>query len=313
MIFTRFQSLLNENPKNSLPVLEEFANADAIKTEKIHGANFSVYVGRDKDGVSIRYASRNNYLCRDSNFSNFQRYFTKEKEQDIINREAGLIEFGDTIRLVGELFGGHDAVGVKPVQREIRYDGDIQFRVFHAEVIDEDGVVHPFEWTNIPFLTKELGLEIVPVISQGPLSELYQEGVEVPSTLASNGDIAEGFCYRLRENVHGEAIILKRRTTKFSETKGKVGGKLVEREFDPAIRTLLDQVRSMVTPQRVSNVNSHHGFIGMACFKDLHIAVMEDIQKDALSDFGIDDAAFKVVRKEVGYLINPLLKQELTK
>lgn len=310
MEFTRFQSLLNENPKNSMGVLRKCAQSPAIKTEKLHGANFSVYINSDKE---YRFGSRNQYLCRDSNFFNFQRLFTEERMDEMVKRACHSLDNGETIRIFGELFGGHDTLGIKPVQRDIKYVGDIQFRVFHIEFINKAGEIRNAEWDEVVAYATFLDLPLVPVIAEGPLADLYAEGIEVPSVLVDNGDICEGFCYRLRHNHEGAPVILKRRTTKFCEVKGNKSGKIVEKEFDPAILPLLDKVRSMVTAQRVSNVNSHHGYIGMPCFPMLHKAVMEDIEKDALSDFGIDSVVFKIIRKDIGFLVNPLLKEELTK
>lgn len=311
MEFTRFQSLLNENPKNSLGVLRKCAGSPAVKTEKIHGANFSVYINSDK---MVRFASRNQYLCRESNFFNFQRFFTEERTNILANDAQEYLNEGETIRIFGELFGGHDADGIKPVQREIKYDGDIQFRVFHVEFILPSGEIRNAEWDDVVVIAEFLELPLVPVISEGNLADLYAEEIEVPSKLASKGDIAEGFCYRLRKNYEGSPVILKRRTTEFCETKGKIkDGKLVEKTFDPAVLVLLEKVRTLVTAQRVSNVNSHHGFVGMPCFKDLHKAVMDDIKKDAESDIGVDAAAFKVVQKEIGREVIPFIKEELTK
>lgn len=311
MEFTRFQSLLNENPKNSLGVLRKCAGSPAVKTEKIHGANFSVYINSDK---MVRFASRNQYLCRESNFFNFQRFFTEERTNILANDAQEYLNEGDTIRIFGELFGGHDATGIKPVQREIKYDGDIQFRVFHAEYILPSGEIKSADWDDVVAIADMLELPLVPVIAEGTLAELYAQEIEVASVLSSKGDIAEGFCYRLRKNYEGAAVILKRRTTEFCETKGKIkDGKLVEKTFDPAVLVLLEKVRTLVTAQRVSNVNSHHGFVGMPCFKDLHKAVMDDIKKDAESDIGVDAAAFKVVQKEIGREVIPFIKEELTK
>lgn len=311
MEFTRFQSLLNENPKNSLGVLKKCADLPAIKTEKIHGANFSVYIN---SRGRVRFGSRNQYLCRESNFFNFQRFFTEERMDRMIEAAKDFLPEGWTIRVFGELFGGHDAVGIKPVQKEIHYDGDIQFRVFHAQLILPTEEVQDLEWGEVIAYANSLELPLVPIISEGSLSDLYSEEIEKSSVLSSKGDIAEGYCYRLLDNQEGKPVILKRRTTNYCETKGKIeGGKLVEKTFDPVILVLLEKVRNLITSQRVSNVNSHHGFVGMPCFKDLHSAVMEDIKKDAESDIGVDATAFKVINKDIGREIIPFIKEELTK
>lgn len=309
MEFTRFQSLLNENPKNYLEVLEKYQDCQAIMTEKLHGANFSFYINWKGE---TRFASRNQYLCQDGNFFQSRRYFTDEVINIAVYNISPLLEGGETIRFIGELFGGHDAVGVKPVQREVRYDGDIQFRVFHVEFIKGDVIMHS-NWPEVISLANTAQLPIVPVIAEDTLKNLYMKSVETPSVLASNGDTAEGYCYRLRENVGFEPIILKRRSANFLETKGTLKGEIFQKEYDPDVLEILNKVKAMVTPQRVSNVNSHHGFNGLPCFAHLHKAVMDDIEKDALSDYGLDASAFKVIRKDIGFTLRDLVKIELTK
>lgn len=310
MIFTRFQSLLNENPKNCLPTLKEHGQAECIKTEKIHGANFSVYL---KNATKVKFATRNQVQPPEGNFFNFQRYFTEER---IAQLQAWVNERpeGKTYRFIGELFGGHDAVGIKPVQKEIRYDGDIQFRVFHIET-QKDGE----ETQHLPFdfvegLCHHLGLEMAPVIERGPLAEIYQKDVEVASVLSSKGDIAEGFCYRLdfADKLGQAPIILKRRTEKFCEDKGKKGA-FVDKALDPAVLDMFNKVIGMVTEQRVSNVNSHHGFSDLKDFPKLLGAVMEDLEKDAAQDYGVDKDAFKMVRKDLSRALVPLIKAEINK
>lgn len=305
MKFTRFQSLLNENPKNYLSVLVEYKDFPAVMTEKLHGANFSMYISSEG---SVRFASRNQFMCRDSNFFNFQRYFTEERVGRIVEAALDIIPENATLRVIGELFGGHDALGIKPVQREIRYDGDIQFLMFHAEFISAEGDIRSLDWDSVIGVSNTTGIDLVPIIATGTLNELYQMEIEEPSVLSSKEDIAEGYCYRLEDNINGEAIILKRRTSKFSEIKGKIDvTNQVPVDLD------LGSVGDLITPQRVSNVNSHFGFSEMKNFQTLLNAVVEDIKADALKDLGVDEAAFKILQKSVARKVVPLIKLELTK
>ncbi|QDH46503.1 putative RNA ligase 2 [Aeromonas phage LAh_9] len=302
--FTRFQSLLNENPKNCLPTLKEHGDKWCVVTEKIHGSNLSLYFTNE----GIRFASRNQVLPEDTNFMNLSRFFTPEKMDKLHKEVQNFLDLGgfETLVIRGEIFGGHDAAGVKPVQTAIRYDGDIQFRVFAVECDGE----HLY-WPGVIAVSNDLELPLVPVIAEGPLSEMYQLEVEVPSVLCSNKDIQEGFCFRVENEVEGEApIILKRRSEKFAEVKNTKA--ITEKTLDPAVLNLIGKIGDYITPQRLSNVNSHFGFDSMRNFGQLHAAFIEDVKKDSMNELGLDEDAWKVVRKEVGFRAVPLIKELLS-
>lgn len=306
--FTRFQSLLNENPKNCLPTLKYHANAECVVTEKIHGANLSLYFSRE----DLRFASRNQVLPEDTNFMNLRRFFTEERINNLKEKVGTYLDgatYAQSFVIRGEIFGGHDAAGVKPVQTAIRYDGDIQFRVFSIEVVSEESTSY-FDWGLLEFACEAYDLPTVPVIAKGKLSEMYGMDVEVPSTLASNGDIQEGFCYRVDlVDPNVAPIILKRRTEKFAEVKNTKA--ITEKTLDPKVLELIGKVGQYITPQRMSNINSHFGFDSMKNFKQLHEAFTADVKKDVMAELGLDEDAWNVVRKEVGFRSIPLVKSEL--
>lgn len=133
MKFEKYQSLVNESMKNVGDYLRDpmIMAAPAVVTEKIHGANFSVYL---KKGA-INFASRSQMLCPETNFMNCHRYFTPEKVQSLIALWDALpVSDHSEIRFIGEIYGGLDIAGIKPVQREVHYSGDIGFRVFQVQI-----------------------------------------------------------------------------------------------------------------------------------------------------------------------------------
>ena len=322
MEFTKFQSLVNENPKSIFPILNShLSDAECVVTEKIHGANFSVYLSPE----GIRFASRSQVLPVETNFMNCQRVFTKDRIQELLEMYRKYQESqpdivkGYTIRFIGEIFGGHDADGIKPVQRDIRYDGDIQFRVFaihFSKPQNGEGVRHvPF--TGVENICKTYGFETVPVLGKGKLGEMYKIDPSAQSALASkDGVIREGVCFRVEneDDMFGEPLIIKKRSPDFLENKGVASEKKVF-TLRGDMAELLETLRAMVTPQRVSNVNSHHGFDNIKAFPDLHRAVMEDMVKDAMTDCGIDltNKDLQPLKKMVGAEFVPLVRQELTK
>lgn len=314
-MFTKFQSLVNENPKVLVPILNsEKAEESYIVTEKLHGANFSVYlIGLGNLNGNVRFASRSNFLPEDTNFMNCTRYFTKEKIADLKDLASHLKE-GYSIRVIGEIFGGHDAIGIKPVQRNIKYKGDIQFRAFAVEVIHDNGKIDYLDWESSLVVFDSLSLECVPILAYGTLKEVYPFDVEVKSTLTDDDtQIMEGICIRqIKHDVDTQPLILKKRSKDYLETKG-IKNLRKDLTLDPRFLDILADLESMVTGQRVSNVNSHHGYNKMADFKDLHFAVVQDIAKDAESDLGVDIMSkdFKEVRKILCSSIVPFVKKEL--
>ena len=322
MEFTKFQSLVNENPKSIFPILNShLADAECVVTEKIHGANFSVYISPE----GVRFASRSQVLPVETNFMNCQRVFTADRIQFLKSmyntyqaKEADGNK-GLTYRFIGEIFGGHDADGIKPVQRDIRYDGDIQFRVFAIHVFNpnQGGDIRHLRFTEVTIVSQDYDFETVPVLGKGKLGEMYKIDPSAQSVLASKeGVIREGVCFRVEneDDMFGEPLIIKKRSTDFLENKGVASEKKVF-TLSGDMATLLDTLKGMVTPQRVSNVNSHHGFDNIKAFPDLHKAVMEDLIKDAKVDYDVDLTSkdLQPLKKMLGAEVVQLVRQELTK
>lgn len=321
MEFTKFQSLVNENPKSIFPILNsDLADAECVVTEKIHGANFSVYVGPN----GVCFASRSQVLPVETNFMNCQRVFTPERIKELMGTyftfQNMMIDIckGYTYRFIGEIFGGHDADGIKPVQRDIKYDGDIQFRVFAVEMFGSgSNEIRYLRYNTVLGLCADYGFETVPLLGVGKLGEMYKTNPNEPSVLSSKGDvIREGLCFRVEDedSPFGMPLILKKRSTEFLENKGVASEKKVF-TLSGDMAELLETLRAMITPQRVSNVNSHHGFDNIKAFPDLHRAVMEDMVKDALTDCGVDLSSKEMqpLKKIVGAEFVKLIREELTK
>ena len=321
MKFTEFQSLVNENPKNITGIFAEdkFKNLWCVATEKLHGANFSVYLFKDKGTIQIRFASRNQFIGIENQFFNFKRYFTEEKIKNLKDIAENLItEEGLCIRFIGELFGGHDALNTKPVQKEILYDGDIQFKVFSVESynLSDQEDIHYMDWLHVIHFCDDFDLKTVPIINIDTLENLYKIDPTEQSALSSKeNQIREGICIReLYNEVGNPPLILKKRSPNFLENKGKLSSSK-ELSLDPKFLETFNKVLEMVTPQRVSNVNSHFGFTSIKEFASLQKSVMDDITKDSIKDYDIDlnFNDYKELKKVIGKRVSPLIKQELLK
>lgn len=319
MKFEKFQSLINESMKNVGPFLRDptFMKKKVVVTEKIHGANFSVYLNQK----GINFASRSQMLCPETNFMNCQRYFTPEKVEALIQFWKDMPVSADCeIRFIGEIYGGLDIDGIKAVQREVHYAGDIGFRVFSVQVINcsgqEKDEVYTYQWDHVKTLCANFGLEVVPIIAQDiTFEEAYALDTKVKSKLSDKDQVCEGFVIRAESVIDGDApLIFKKRNTEFLESKGTVKAVQNTPEQTQLGMEAMARLGAFVTPQRVSNVNSHHGFQSLKDFNNLMVAVIDDVLDEYKSEYDIalrDEPVWKEIKRSFGNQLVPLIRAEL--
>lgn len=268
--FTPFQSLIGE--RKSDEYLKKYSKHETIVTEKLHGCNFSIYI--DEEG-QLSFASRQRMLEENSNLYNFRSYFTKEKCEKI-STIAKNMRIGN-LRIIGELYGS------SKIQKDFKYfnSGTVDFNVFYVELDNT-----PLSWSidhdsenqySVVTISKIFGLEHVPVISIGPLEEVYAADIGM-SHRAETSQICEGYCYRvtttdLTEYENG-LIILKKRSEKFLETSQLC-----------VSDNHLAQIESAITLQRANNILSKgyegsmkNGKLTFLMWKDI-AAEYDDIPK----------------------------------
>ena len=320
MKFEKFQSLVNESMKNVGGFLRDssFGKRKAVVTEKIHGANFSVYFGCKDNTVGINFASRSQMLCPETNFMNSQRYFTEEKVQELLEHASTIMALDKCeLRFIGEIYGGMDIAGIKPVQREVHYSGDIGFRVFHAQIANnETGEVVDYSWDSIKNLAKDFGFETVPIIAEGlTFEQAYALDQKVKSAMSDKEQICEGFCIRVEYDENGAPpLIFKKRNTEFLETKGTVKAPQNTVEQTQLGMEAMARIGSFITPQRVSNVNSHHGFSSPKDFQKLMEAVLDDVLNEYKAEYDVDlrnELVWKEIKRSVGAQVVPLVREVL--
>ncbi|MGL4483234.1 MAG: RNA ligase family protein, partial [Lactococcus garvieae] len=119
MKFEEFQSLVNENPKSIMPILRDprSMEAECTVTEKIHGTNFGIWW--DCEAQEVKFSKRTSFIGEESNFFNWQQYFTEDRIKDLTERFKTFTYKNYDIKIYGELFGGGPDYKCKPVQREI--------------------------------------------------------------------------------------------------------------------------------------------------------------------------------------------------
>ncbi|GGM31335.1 RNA ligase family protein [Dactylosporangium sucinum] len=170
-----------------------------IATEKIHGANVVVAGGR---GAPTRVGKRKDWLRADEAFFGWQLLrpaFDRAVAVALRHTSAA------TVRLYGELYGGHyphpdvPAVpGVSPVQTGVWYAPDIRFALF--DVLADDAFRR---YDDVAAIAAESGLDVVPLLARGTRSTVDTVGERfesrVPGALglpAIDGNLAEGVVLR---------------------------------------------------------------------------------------------------------------------
>ena len=314
MKFERFPSLVNENPKNVEKLMTDpkLANAQCYVTEKIHGANFGIWWDVEE---GVRFSKRSSFLGDETNFYNWRRFFTDDRIAAIEKRCQSMhYHIGVTsIEINGELFGGGGVPNVKAVQHQIKYDDDIQFLAFRIKI---DGEILGLE--KMRSIIPTFGLGVVPVIAAGNFQELYTDlNPDKPTKVGTSGHIREGLVYVVdRFDSDGNPLMVKKRSKNYLETKAipKQKGNNFSDEDLPEIQNAMAIYKAMCTPQRVSNVNSHHGYDNLKDFTNLLLLVVEDIHKDYKEAYGeLGDVALRVCKKLMGRTLPPMIRTELTK
>lgn len=277
-----------------------------------------MYFGCKDNTVGINFASRSQMLCPETNFMNSQRYFTEEKVQELLEHASTIMALDKCeLRFIGEIYGGMDIAGIKPVQREVHYSGDIGFRVFHAQISNnETGEVFDYSWKNVKALAKDFGFEVAPIIAEGlTFEQAYALDQKVKSALSDKDQICEGFCIRVEPDEEGAPpLIFKKRNTEFLETKGTVKAPQNTVEQTQLGMEAMARIGSFITPQRVSNVNSHHGFNSPKDFQKLMEAVLDDVLSEYKAEYDVDlrnELVWKEIKRSVGAQVVPLVREVL--
>lgn len=312
MHFEKYQSLINEGKiLKTITETPELLEEDGYATEKLHGANFSYYIWETETGeLDYRFASRSHLLPKDTGFYKCNRFFTEELIKYTLSAfNESVKDHFKGIRFVGELFGGDSVGHIRPVQSEIKYKTDISFRVFQIQLSKDPSFENA---TILPFpgmlnLTNRFGFETVPVIKVGKIKDLLQLDPDSKSQICD--DIQEGVVIQTMD----QSITIKKRSKNFLEVKGTIKNPALELPED--VVNILSLVSAYATKQRVSNVNSHHGFDNIRDFSNLLSAVMEDVKKDILEELNIDldSKGMKIVRGKLGSLFSVFIKEMLLK
>jgi len=201
------------------------------------------------------------------------------------------------VRIYGEFFGSS-------VQKRIKY-GEKRFQVFDIQTHSGEFL----GWDIVKHLCNEVGIEHVPEIDRGTLTEMLDTSPEFTSKLCE--DIAEGIVIKpLYEEAlfgNGSRAILKQKSKAHSE-KSSVPKKPAE-PLSPELEKLYMSLSTYLTQNRLGNVLSK---VGKVSTKDFG-KVVGMLTKDAREDFEkehyeISKEDWKAISKQVGKLASEVVR-----
>ncbi|WP_238012808.1 RNA ligase family protein [Dactylosporangium sp. AC04546] len=232
-----------------------------IATEKLHGANL-VIAGTE---AAITVGKRKAWLRPDEAFFGWQLLRPAfERAVAVALEHTGK----QTVRLYGELYGGHyphadvPAVpGASPVQTGVWYAPDIRFALF--DVLAEEVFVR---YDDVAAIAGSSGLDVVPLLARGPRSTVdatparFQTRMPAVHHLpAIDGNLAEGIVLRPDAAVpFGQRPSLKVKIAEFDEVR--YGG---SQPWDPHAFIGPEELRRLaerlVNPPRLAGARSKVG------------------------------------------------------
>jgi Rnl2 family RNA ligase len=230
-------------------------------TEKIHGAQLVI----GYEGEALHVGKRRAWLADGEAFFGWQLL----RPRFALLAEAALARGGTSVRVYGELFGGHyphpdvpPAAGASPVQTGVWYSPDIRFAVF--DVLRDDTVYLPY--ADLRAIAGESGVDVVPLLGRGPRPALDALPVRFPTRLpAALGlpdlpdNIAEGLVLRPDPPAGTmDRPIVKRKIEEFDEKRFNDS-----RPCDPwqhiPIADLRELAHGLVNPPRLASARAKVG------------------------------------------------------
>ena len=263
-------------------------------TEKVHGANFSVYIW---PSGCIRCAKRTGFIPDDESF--FDHFRVIERYRDSMTALSNYLfteQECDVVVLFGELFGGaypdYDSP-TSPVQQGVWYSPDLEFMLF-------DICTNKHHATNFNFLSfqhtimlgKKYGLCCAEPLLVGTLTEALSYDPHFPSTLPAllglpppcDTNIAEGIVIRPYDieqpfGADGRGMT-KVKVAQFSEGTG----------CPPSAASDMTHLRqwviSLVNPNRIAAAISK---VGCPTDRSYWQAIVLAVVVDVAEECGLDD------------------------
>ena len=284
--FINYSSIENSYRQKEINTIRElgFHKVEWVATEKVHGANFSLWNidGQVVPGKRSGFADGSFYGC-----------------QSIVESLTPKVKaVGMTI--FGEIFG-------HGVQKGVNY-GPKRFAAF--DILDGEKYINYDKFVE---LCNTNGIDRCVEIARGSFEDLLQIDATFVTKMSVNEttDIAEGFVMKPVDDLYypnGSRVILKKKTEKFQEKctgpKPKIDITLTDSQ-----QSLLNLAASYVNQERVESAISKYG--EDVKFPTVLGEVLKDIHGELLKDEEVDISTWNSINKQVCSLISPIIRAKL--
>ena len=315
-MFEKYSSL--ENHYNG-KFIEKIRNASFdvtepwVAREKIHGTNFSIIIERD----AVTCAKRTGPILAGEDFFGYE--IVLKKYNDSIKAVQHTIKEGSSMQIFGEFAGGG-------IQKGVDY-GEKDFYVFDILVKTAEGTNQFVDDYMMETICNTFGFKLAPLLGRGKFDELsklpndldvvvhrYNKAIEAHGLKEANStpfqvevenkNVAEGYvlkpCYP-KFFPNGTRVAIKCKNSKFSEKSKSdkpIKAKAILTDVD---KVALSTLAAYATLNRVNNVISKIGQIGLKDFgKVMGLTVQDILEEAAREEIFITDADQPdVVKKEL--------------
>ena len=267
---------------------EDLDKVEWVALEKVHGANFGLWIIDGKVVPSKR-----------SSFADGSFYSCQSVVEAMGPLVLKLAEHGITV-VYGELFGGG-------IQKGVNY-GAKRFAAFDMKIGDKF-----VDYDKFVELCDLVGLPRCVEIARGSFEHILALDPAFPTKMSDNGatDIAEGFVMKPVKDSYfrlGDRVILKKKSPGFSE---RTSGKTPKPPKEPLTelqQSIFDAAQAYICDERIESATSK---FGEKDFNPVLTEVLRDIyvelEKDGLDS--LDESSYNSVRQEMCNLLAPMIRK----
>lgn len=281
-----------------------------IVQEKIHGANFAIYVDGYGDVIA---ASRNKFLNEQDKFYNYRELLAKYQESTEVIADL----FSEGCILYGEIFGGgYQHKDVSPVKGAIKVQKGVCYCPQNELIVYDIWYAESFLSTiKVANACRRANLPYAQALFRGSLSDCLDYPNQFLSTIPRTfelPEIADNICEGvvikpvrakyLSNSYISTRIILKSKNSYFSEKSKEK--KLSNTLLPENIKKIVNHLSQYVTDNKLRNVLSHFGCVTNKDFGKILGEFNKDIFKDYFADNNDLDNLTKPNKKKIQKLVN---------
>lgn len=269
---------------------EEFDKVEWVALEKVHGANFGLWIIDGKIVPSKR-----------SSFADGSFYGCQSVVEAMGPLVLKLAEHGVTV-VYGELFGGG-------IQKGVNY-GAKRFAAFDMKIGDQF-----VDYDKFVELCDLVGLPRCVEIARGSFDDILAIDPAFPTKMSDCGatDIAEGFVMKPVKNSYlrlGDRIILKKKSPGFSERTSEKTPRPPKEPLTELQKSIFDAAQAYICDERIESATSK---FGECDFNPVLTEVLSDIYRELEKD-GLDSldlSSYNSVRQEMCNLLAPMIRKQM--